>query len=233
MKKLRFRGVIFDCDGVLVDSEPLVNRLEADLVSQLGIPCTPDEARRRFKGKTVAGVAESLEADLGRPLSKDWIYDWGMATALGFVRELRPIEGVDAVVRALHERRIPIAVASQSPPARVALSLRLCKLDSYFGPHVYTASMVARPKPAPDLYLLAAARLGISPRECVVIEDSPTGVRAAVEAGMTCYGFTAAESAFDLRAAGASSVSESMGALGDLLGRRFLNFERGGDLEAP
>lgn len=197
------RAVIFDCDGVLVDSEPLVNRLEADLVSQLGIPCTPEEARRRFKGKTVAGVAESLETDLGRPLSKDWIYDWGMATALGFVRQLRPIEGVEAVVRALHDRRVPIAVASQSPPARVALSLRLCRLDSYFGPHVYTASMVARPKPAPDLYLLAAERLGVALSECVVIEDSPTGVEAAVAAGMACFGYSAAENETGLRAAGA------------------------------
>lgn len=204
------RAVIFDCDGVLVDSEPLVNRLEADLVSQLGIPCTPEEARRRFNGKTVAGVAETLEAGLGRPLSKDWIYDWAMATALGFVRELRAIEGVDAVVRALHERRVPIAVASQSPPVRVALSLRLCRLDSYFGPHVYTASMVAKPKPAPDLYLLAAERLGISPRECVVIEDSSTGVRAAVAAGMTCLGYAAAESPEALRAAGATRVLVGM-----------------------
>jgi HAD superfamily hydrolase (TIGR01509 family) len=217
MYEPRSRAVIFDCDGVLVDSEPLVNRLESDLVTQLGIPCTPEDASRRFKGKTVSGVAESLEAELGRPLSKDWIYDWGMATALGFVRELRAIEGVEAVVRALSERRVPIAVASQSPPARVELSLRLCKLDSYFGPHVYTASMVARPKPAPDLYLITADRLGVAPSECVVIEDSPTGVRAAVSAGMTCFGYAASEAESGLRAAGATKVFRAMPMLLDLL----------------
>lgn len=213
MERSQTRAVIFDCDGVLVDSEPLVNRLEANLVSQLGIPCTPAEARHRFKGKTVAGVAQALEAELGRPLSGDWVYDWGMATALGFVRELRPIEGVEAAVRELHAQRVPIAVASQSPPARVALSLRICGLDQFFGEHVYTASMVARPKPAPDLFLRAAASLGVSPGKCVVIEDSPSGVTAAVAAGMTCIGYAAAEPAEGLRDAGAVRV---LGAMSDL-----------------
>lgn len=217
MYEPRRRAVIFDCDGVLVDSEPLVNRLEADLVSQLGIPCTPDEALRRFKGKTVGAVAESIEADLGRSLSKDWIYDWGIATALGFVRDLRAIDGVETVVRALHARGVPLAVASQSPSARVALSLRICGLDGYFGPHVYTASMVGRPKPAPDLYLLVAERLGVSPRECVVIEDSPTGVRAAVAAGMTCFGYAAEASETDLRTAGAHHTFDRMSALQERL----------------
>lgn len=224
MSARRIRGVIFDCDGVLVDSEPLVNRIEADLVSQLGIPCTPAEARARFKGLTVGSVARALESQLGRALTEDWIYDWGMATALGLVRELRPIEGVESTVRALRASGVAMCVASQSPPARVALSLRICGLDAYFGSHVYTASMVAKPKPAPDLFLLAAARLGVEPGDCVVIEDSPTGVQAAVAAGMTCFGYAAADSAGELRSAGAADVLGAISGLIGLLASRGMAF---------
>jgi beta-phosphoglucomutase-like phosphatase (HAD superfamily) len=211
-----FELVIFDCDGVLVDSEPLVNRIEAERVSQLGWLLSPEQARARFKGRTVHGVLTEIGSQVPTP-DADWIYDWGMATALGFVRELRPIDGVEAVVRALHEASRPKAVASQSPPARVELSLKITGLDGFFGHHVYTASMVARPKPAPDLFLHVARALETSPSECVVIEDSPSGVTAAVAAGMTCWGFCATEPAEALRRAGANLVFDRMEVLHELL----------------
>jgi HAD superfamily hydrolase (TIGR01509 family) len=110
---------------------------------------------------------------------------------------------VRPVVEALHVRAIPLCAASQSPLPRVLMSLELCELAQFFGTHVFTASMVPRPKPAPDLFLHAAHKLGVAPSECVVIEDSPSGVRAAVAAGMQVFGFADAEPAEGLHAAGA------------------------------
>jgi len=200
---MRFDLVIFDCDGVLVDSEPLVNVIEAELFTHLGVPLTPRQARLLFKGRTVEGVVTTLEEKLGRRLSHEWVYDWGMATALGLVRGLRAVPGVRDIVEALSLKKYPICVASQSPPARVALSLVLTGLDGFFGSRIYTASMVTHPKPAPDLFLHAAQSCGARPQACAVVEDSPSGVVAAVAAGMAAFGFAAREEASHLAAAGA------------------------------
>lgn len=198
-----FDLVIFDCDGVFVDSEPVVNEVEAGLFTHLGIAMTPEEARTLFKGKTVEGVVRTVEKKTDRRLSREWIYDWGMATALGLVRGLRAVLGVRDLVEALSWRKHSICVASQSPPARVALSLMLTGLDVFFDGRIYTASMVPHPKPAPDLFLYAAQSCGVPPSGCAVIEDSPSGVRAAVAAGMVAFGFAAREDASQLAAAGA------------------------------
>jgi HAD superfamily hydrolase (TIGR01509 family) len=131
------------------------------------------------------------------------VYDWAMQTAYGLKQELREIPGVRALIERLRAAAVPIAVASQSPLGRVRLSLALCRLDGYFGAHVSTASMVARPKPAPDVYLHAAASLAAAPADCIVIEDSPSGVIAARAAGMTVYGYAADEDADALARAGA------------------------------
>jgi beta-phosphoglucomutase-like phosphatase (HAD superfamily) len=111
--------VIFDCDGVLVDSERLVNRLESQGLARLGLRIEPDEARALFKGKTVDGVLEVVEARLGRPAPAEWIYDWGMAVAAGFAKELREVAGVRSVLDALVRHDVRLCVASQSPPSRV------------------------------------------------------------------------------------------------------------------
>ncbi len=196
--------VIFDCDGVLVDSEPLVNRIEAAYFTQLGAPMTAEEAGAAFKGKTVPQVAAALEARVGRALSPEFGYEWGMTTALGLVEELQPVQGVKDLIQRVQDMGSAICVASQSPLSRVRLSLRLAGLDRFFGEHVFTASMVANPKPAPDLFLFAAARMGVQPERTVVIEDSPSGVLAARAAGMRVYGYAADESADALRSAGAT-----------------------------
>ena len=211
-----FDLVIFDCDGVLVDSEPLVNRVEANLFTQLGLPITPEESRALFKGKTVGEIVGIVEKEIGRRLSHEWIYDWGMATALGLVRELRVVPGVREIVEALALRKHPICVASQSPPARVTLSLMLTGLDVFFDGRLYTALMVTHPKPAPDLFLYAAQNCGVPPSSCAVIEDSPSGVAAAVAAGMVAFGFAAREDASQLAGAGAR-VFHSMSELRKLL----------------
>lgn len=195
--------VIFDCDGVLVDSEPLVNRIEAAYFTELGAPMTAQEACAQFKGKTVEQVAAALEARVGRRLPAEFGYDWAMTTALGLVRELQPVAGIERLIERVRAANFAICVASQSPLPRVRLSLRLTGLDRYFGENVFTASMVASPKPAPDLFLFAAQRMGVPPEQAIVIEDSPSGVIAARAAGMRVYGYAADENAAALESAGA------------------------------
>jgi HAD superfamily hydrolase (TIGR01509 family) len=211
--------VIFDCDGVLVDSERLINRIEAQLVSEVGIDWRPDQARATFKGHTVGEIVASIEARTGAKVPPEWLYDWGMRIALGFVKELRPIAGLEEVLDGVRARGVPSCVASQSPRARVELALTVTNLADYFGGRVFTASMVPRSKPYPDVFLYAAARMGSDPTRCVVIEDSPTGVRAAVAAGMRVLGYAADEDAGALEHAGAEGTFQVMGELPGLLER--------------
>ncbi len=195
--------VIFDCDGVLVDSEPLINRIEADCFAQIGAPMTAEEAIAQFKGKTVEQVASALESRLGRPLSAEFVYDWAMSTAFGLTQHLHAVPGVQSVIERVRAAGAAVCVASQSPLPRVVLSLHTTGLHRYFGENVFTASMVPNPKPAPDLFLHAAQRMGVSPQEAVVIEDSPSGVLAARAAGMRVYAYAADEDAGALERAGA------------------------------
>ena len=175
---------IFDCDGVLVDSETLASRVESEVLRDLGLNISVDEAHGMFLGKTVAGVLEAITQRTGKTPPAGFAYNWAFATAHAFMRELRPVSGVRAVLDGLRRDGAPLAVASQSPLARVRLSLEVAGLAEFFGEHLYVTDMVARPKPAPDVYLLAAQRLGRTPAECVLIEDSPAGAAAASGAGM-------------------------------------------------
>jgi len=195
--------VIFDCDGVLVDSEPLINRIEAECFTQIGAPMTGEQAITQFKGKTVEQVANALESRIGHPLSAEFVYDWAMATAFGLTQDLHAVPGVQDVIERVRTAGAAICVASQSPLPRVLLSLHITGLNHYFGENVFTASMVPNPKPAPDLFLYAAKRMGYSPQETIVIEDSPSGVLAARAAGMRAYGYAAHEDAGALERAGA------------------------------
>ena len=178
--------VIFDCDGVLVDSEHLVIELEAELFGSLGVALTSDEIAEQFVGLS--------DEEMHRRIEEQW--DVTLPASFG-------AQKADAVRRALDERLEPVAgmsdlladlttdrcVASSSAPDRIERSLARTNLLQHFHPHLYSASMVARGKPAPDLFLHAAAAMGASPTRCLVIEDSPHGVEAAVAAGMTAIGF--------------------------------------------
>ena len=201
-------SIIFDCDGVLVESERLVCRIEADLLTAWGWPCTPQQHRDAFKGRTFLEMARAIEERLAGRLPVDWMYQWAMAQANGFRAELREVRGVRTLIEHLLADGLALCVASQSPPGRVRLSLELCDLARYFGPRVFTASLVARPKPAPDLFLYAAAQLSVAPDRCTVIEDSPSGVRAAVAAGMRVFGYAADEDVERLAAAGALTFTD-------------------------
>lgn len=185
-------------------------------MKSLGLQLSTDEVRKLFKGKTADEVTAVIAKMIGSPVPLDWVFDWAMLTANTFVHELKAIPGVDAVLHHLTNENQAMCVASQSSPARVALSLRVARLDAYFGPHVFTASMVERPKPAPDLFLFAARKMNIAPERCIVIEDSPVGVIGARAAGMQVFGYAADEDAQALSAAGAKvfySMEELIGRL--------------------
>jgi HAD superfamily hydrolase (TIGR01509 family) len=199
-------ALIFDCDGVLIDSEYLASRVESEVVGELGLTLGVEEAHELFLGKTVDGVLDTIAARTGRRPSNAWIYNWAFATAHAFLRELKAVDGVGVAVEALRRRGHRMAVASQSPLARVRLSLQVAGLAGQFGEHIYVTSMVARPKPAPDIYLLAAQKLGTEPANCIVIEDSPAGAAAARAAGMRVVGYAPGVTRDSMLASGAHVI---------------------------
>jgi HAD superfamily hydrolase (TIGR01509 family) len=177
--------IIFDCDGVLVDSEMLSCRCLTEALAAHGIELGLDQALDLFLGRSTTAVLEYYQA-LGRPIPEPFLAELRAGVRAAFVAALGPIEGVGSVLRGL---QIPHCVASSSDVDRVSLSLGLTGLAAHFGERLYTAQMVERGKPAPDLFLFAAERMQADPRRTLVIEDSVSGVKAAKAAGMTAWGF--------------------------------------------
>jgi HAD superfamily hydrolase (TIGR01509 family) len=184
--------LIFDCDGVLVDSEVLANAALADLMTALGRPMTTEEAIGIFTGRQLRDVLAQAERLLDRPIPADLGERAGAAMLDRFRRELKAVVGVREAIAALPG---PRCVASSSKRERIALSLEVTGLAPLFGENVFSAEQVAHGKPAPDLFLLAADSLGFAPSSCIVVEDSPLGIRAARAAGMTAVGFAGASHA--------------------------------------
>lgn len=178
-------GVIFDCDGVLVDSEPLAVAEWAQTMEELGLPIGADRIYRDFLGRSVMAMVDAAERDYATDL-RPTLPAFADRLEATFRKRLTPIPGMEEALAALDK---PRAVASSSGPERIKLSLGLTGLDRFFGSHVYSSTMVARGKPAPDLFLFAAEKIGVPPEECVVIEDSPAGITAAQAAGMRVIGF--------------------------------------------
>jgi len=214
------RLLVFDCDGVLVDSEILVVGVEVELLGEAGFVLTPEEMVARYVGLSGSTMKDRLESDFDRTLPEG-LFDRIQVEAVSrFAEQLRPVAGMAAMLAGLGDAR---CVASSSDPERIALSLKVTGLDSYFdGANVFSASMVNRGKPAPDLFLHAAASMGIEPGRCLVVEDSPHGVAAAVAAGMDVIGFTggghcAPDWADRLHDAGAAVVVGSAAELGERL----------------
>ena len=183
----RFKAVIFDCDGVLVDSEPISARTLVQALGAFGLEIDVAYVHANYLGRSF----ESIEADyarrMGAKLPDHFLAHWQDAMFAAFRRELQPIPGIREVIASLEA---PSAVVSSSKPERLALCLAVTDLARYFDGRIFSASMVARGKPAPDLFLLAAARLECEPRHVLAIEDSAPGVVAARAAGMTVWGFT-------------------------------------------
>lgn len=189
--------VIFDCDGVLVDSEPIANRVLAELLSEAGVPTTTEESMVRYTGRSISGVCEEVEAQLGRPLAlrggvTDFYGEYRTRVFAAFHQSLAPIDGVARALDRITSAGHPASrtcVASSSSPDRIELSLQLTGLFERFEGRVFSALEVARGKPEPDLFLHAARKMGSLPSECVVVEDSVYGARAGVAAGMSVLGF--------------------------------------------
>jgi HAD superfamily hydrolase (TIGR01509 family) len=178
--------VIFDCDGVLVDSESLFARILGECLAAADCPTTTEEALILGFGKNRATLTAAVEARFGRQLPGDFFDTMRARTTLVFEQELRPIPGVESLLAALPTRR---CVASNSHLERVRHSLAVTGLLPLFDPHVFSASQIARGKPAPDLFLFAARQFDVPPEACIVVEDSLTGVEAALAAGMPVIGF--------------------------------------------
>jgi HAD superfamily hydrolase (TIGR01509 family) len=178
--------VIFDCDGVLVDSETISVGVLAELVRKAGVPIGEAEAYKFFLGRSIGAVEALLERHFGLALTDAQLDGIRDETFRRFRAELKPMLGVLEALSRLKARR---CVASSSSPERIRLSLSLTGLLEMLEPHIYSASMVARGKPAPDLFLHAAEEMGVRPEDCVVVEDSPAGIDAAMRAGMRAFAF--------------------------------------------
>jgi HAD superfamily hydrolase (TIGR01509 family) len=181
-----FDLVIFDCDGVLVDSEMLSARVLMAQLAELDIALSPEQFRTEFLGHSFASAAVKLKMRTGRDLPSNFAPEYFIRLNSLFATDLKPMQGVKKVLQSL---TVQNCVASGSIPPRLDFSLKVCGLDTHFGPHVYSAALVKNAKPAPDLFLHAAAAHGVSPNRCLVLEDSEMGVRAAQAANMTVWHF--------------------------------------------
>jgi HAD superfamily hydrolase (TIGR01509 family) len=210
--------VIFDCDGVLVDSEVISNDVLARALTEQGLPTTLAQSRRDYQGLLLAEIDSRAQAKLGRPLAKDWLERYERDRAAVFRRELHAVPGVAEAVRHIKAAGLAVCVASQGKLEKTRLSLQLTKLDPLFGDEaLFSAYSVPHGKPHPDLFLHAAQAMAVKPTRCAVVEDTPSGVTAAVSAGMRVLGYAADSDAMALRQAGAE-VFMSMEELTGLLG---------------
>jgi HAD superfamily hydrolase (TIGR01509 family) len=212
---MNYELVIFDCDGVLVDSETIANRVFAQMLDEIGLTMTLDEVFERFVGRSMPYCWEVIAGLLGHELPQKFIDDYQWRTAAALQHQLQMVPGVDAVIAGLG---CPYCVASSGTHAKMQLTLGLTGLLQKFAGKVYSVTEVARSKPFPDVYLHAAKQMGFAPSVCAVIEDSPTGVRAGVAAGMTVFGYCALTPAQRLREAGAHQIFKHMRELPALLG---------------
>ena len=222
MSTTKFEAVLFDCDGVLVDSEPITNGVLRDMLQERGWTLTREECMRRFVGKAVKDEAAIIEARTGQPVTDEWLALFRARRNTGLERELVAIPNADVAVKALHARLDGrIACASGADLFKVRLQLEKVGLMRYFEGRIFSGHDLPRSKPFPDVYLAAASAVGVVPARCLVIEDTVTGVTAGVAAGATVFGYSPPELGHDgpvaLRQAGAAAVFGDMALLPGLL----------------
>jgi HAD superfamily hydrolase (TIGR01509 family) len=220
-ENVNFDLIIFDCDGVLVDSEVIACRVDADTLTRHGYPITADEVLDRFLGRSMREVNLEIEAELGRSLPDDFSTQLLDELYRSFAAEL---EAVPHIQQTLDTIAQPVCVASSGTHERMRISLGRAGLYDRFAPHIFSATQVRNGKPAPDLFLFAAEQMAMSPKQCLVIEDSAPGIAAALAAGMTVLGFYGGSHcrpgyADTLRAAGAAATFDDMRELAGLIGR--------------
>lgn len=206
--------VIFDCDGVLVDSEPVANRTLGEMLRELGLDLTQEQIFQNFVGYSMAHVMRGIEGMLGCPPPENFLRDLQARTFAAFRTELRAMPGIESTLDRLG---VPFCVASSGDHEKMQTTLGITGLLPRFAGRIFSITQVARGKPAPDVYLFAARQLGAEPSACVVVEDTPPGVQAGVAAGMTVFGFCAHTPKDKLEAAGAHRTFDDLRVLPDLL----------------
>jgi HAD superfamily hydrolase (TIGR01509 family) len=207
VSKSKFGLVIFDCDGVLVDSELITNRVFAQMLNELGIAVTLEDMFERFVGRSMPQCLELITKLLGRPVPGHFVEEYRTRSATALRSELRAIPDIDTVLAAI---RLPYCVASSGTHDKMQTTLGITGLLPQFRGKMYSVTEVARSKPFPDVFLHAARQQGVVPAKCAVIEDTPTGVRAGVAAGMTVFGYCALTPKQRLIEAGAHHTFEQM-----------------------
>ena len=210
--------MLFDCDGVLVDSEAITNGVLRDMLEEMGWQLSLQECMRIFVGKAVKDEAALIQARTGQPLTENWMVRFRERRNLGLIDGVKPIHGAVAAVARAHETyQGRIACASGADRFKVELQLEKCGLMPYFEGRIFSGHEMPRSKPAPDVYLAAAAALGVDAKRCIVVEDTVTGVSAGVAAGATVLGFSPAAAGHDapgaLRKAGAVAIFTDMAEL--------------------
>ncbi len=219
---MKFEAVLFDCDGVLVDSEPLTNGVLRDMLKERGWHLSMQECMDIFVGKTVRDEANLIAEKTGAPVTEAWLAEFRDRRNAALARDLTVIPHIETALRQIHARYAGhMACASGADRFKVELMLRKLGLIDFFGGQIFSGYEMPRSKPFPDVYLAAAKALSANPERCAVIEDTVTGVTAGAAAGATVFGYSPATSthvsAADLRQAGASFIFTTMADLPGLL----------------
>ena len=216
---MKFEAILFDCDGVLVDSEPITNGVLRDMLEEAGWQMTVDECMRVFVGKAVRSEAARIEAHTGRPLTDAWMAAFYERRNAALEERLLAVEHVHGTIERVHAHHGGrIACASGADRLKVEMQLAKVGLAPYFAGRIFSGHEMPATKPAPDVYLAAAASLGAAPVRCAVVEDTVTGVTAGVAAGASVFAYAPLGDGAALQAAGAVQLFRSMAELPALLG---------------
>ncbi len=215
---MKFEAVLFDCDGVLVDSEPIVNGVLRDMLAERGWALSAEECMRIFIGKMVRDEKARIELHTGRPLTEAWLTDFRERRNAALESELRIVANAQAAVHEVHERLdARIACASGADRHKVELQLRKVGLHGYFEGRIFSGHEMPRSKPHPDVYLAAAAALSAPPQRCAVVEDTLIGTAAGLAAGATVFAYVPQGEAEPFLRAGVAAVFSDMAQLPGLL----------------
>ncbi|MGH2882260.1 MAG: HAD family hydrolase [Solirubrobacteraceae bacterium] len=206
--------VIFDCDGVLVDSEPISVRIDVEMLAEVVVSMSEAEVIERFVGRSPEVILAETEARLGARVPEGWFERGEQRLRKAFAAELKPVDGVSEALARIPD---PVCVASSSAPVNLRFKLELTGLYERFAGHIFSASEVANGKPAPDLFLHAARQMGVDPSDCVVVEDSRYGVQAARAAGMGVLGYAGGLTPAEALSGARTTVFEDMRSLPELL----------------
>ena len=211
---MRTELIIFDCDGVLVDSEPISSRLIAEQLTELGLPISAQQFEERFAGTALSEIIKFYEEQTGKQVPSNFETVYRERSWTAFKAELQPIPGVREL---LQEVNIHKCVASNGPRKKISFNLNVTQLDHFFATNIFSAYDIQKWKPLPDLYLYAAKNMQVSPSKCVVVEDSIHGVKAAKAAGMRVIGYPGGATPAEVLSAGGAEIISDMRAVKSLL----------------